>query len=244
MISYRNFTMKLRKKGLLPNKCIIVREGDEMKRKLFCIWNLFCILCVFPGCSTQERSNMDIQYNNFVSARNSRQIEVDKIDKSLFMAYSARGSLSILVGFENLKNEGVFDIVRYSKGRYYTVSRLSDGSFFFMLFQENGSDQKHLILTDGFRTKELLDKEDFDVIKVGMTKEEVLKLDPYSEDSGHSFDDSSTVHRFTDRSVIQVEYQLDENNNPIVSMIWEDHTENSVLSYLIPKDLALISAKE
>ncbi len=215
-----------------------------MKRKLLCTWILFCILCVFPGCSSQENSNLDIKYNNFVSAKKSRKIEVGKIDKNLFAAYPRRGAWSVLVGFENLQKEGVFDIVRYSKGRYYTVSRLSDGSFFFMLFEENGiGDQKQLLLTDGFRAKDLLDKDDFDVIKVGTTKEEVLKLDPYSEDSESSSDDSFTIHRFTDRSVIQVEYQLDENNNPIVSEIWEDNTENSVLSYLIPKDLALISAK-
>lgn len=217
-----------------------------MKRKLFCIWILFCILCVFPGCSTQEKSNLDIKYNNFVSARNSRQIEVGKIDKGLFLPYSTRECLSILhgPGFEEVQKKEVFDIVRYSKGRYYTVSRLSDGDFFFMLFEEDLiDDQKQLFLIDGFRVKELLDKDDFDVIKVGTTKEEVLKLDPYSEDSEHSSDISSTVHRFSDKSVLYVRYQLDKNNNPIVAEIWEDHTENSVLSYLIPKDLALISAK-
>lgn len=217
-----------------------------MKCKLFCIWILLCILCVFSGCSIQERSDLDIKYNNFVSAQNSRQIEVDKIHKALFSSYSTRECMSILhgTGFEEVQKEEIFDIVRYSKGRYYTVSRLSDGDYFFMLFEEDLiDDQKQLFLIDGFRVKELLDKEDFDVIQVGTAKEEVLKLDPYSGDREHSSDISSTIHRFSDKSVLHVAYQLDENNNPIVAEIWEDHTENSVLSYLIPKDLALISAK-
>lgn len=247
MISYRNFTTKLGKKGLLPNKCIIVREGDEMKRKLFCIWILFCILCVFPGCSTQESSNLDIKYNNFVSARNSRQIEVDKINKSVSRPYLEKGSMSLVPEtFEELQKEKIFDIVRYSQGRYYTVSRLSDGSFFFMLFFEaNGIDnQRQLFLIDGFRVKELLDKDDFDVIQIGTAKEGVLKLDPNSDVSDLSLDNSSTVHRFSDKTVIWVRYQLDADNNPIVSEIVEADTKDSVLSYLIPKDLALISAKE
>lgn len=211
-----------------------------VRKYLITILLLASFFCVFTGCSSKKNNNVVIEYNNSTSVEESTPINADIIEEALYLPYTMRYSMSFHEEFEYVQDKEIFGIIRYSKGKYYTVSKLSDGSFFFMLFSKikTYTNANNLILSDGFRVKKLIDKEMFKEIQKGTNKNKVLELDPLSYDK-----ETYTIHRFSDKSVIMVRYQEDQNNNLVVKEIVEMDTKNSVLSYLIPQDFALISAK-
>lgn len=209
-----------------------------MRKTITIILLLVSTFCSLAGCSSNEGKNISIKYNNFASVQDSISYDVELIEQSLYEPYVIKYSKSLTQKFESLQNKEIFEIVRYSEDKYYTVSKLSDGSFFFMLFEETDTYEKPntLVLADGFRAKKLIDRELFKDIQIGMSKNEVLELDPSAYDN-----ESFSVHRFSNKSVITIKYQPDSNGNLIVSEIIDMDTQNSVLSYLMPQDFALIS---
>lgn len=211
-----------------------------MIRKILIVALLVGIMSLFIGCSLKPDEQNIKEFNNSVAVQDSTPINENLIEKSLYEPYVLKYSASFTQEFDSLQDKGIFDIVRYSKDRYYTVSKLNDGSYFFMLFKEANIYEKPnaLILADGFRIKKLIDSESFNEIQLGTSKSKVFELDPFAY-----FGETCSIHRFSDKTVIMLKYQMDENNNLIVTQIESMNTEDSVLSYLTPQDYNLISKK-
>lgn len=214
-----------------------------MKLKHVSLMLLLALLVLFAlGCTNEIQDDNvtqnKVSYDNSIVAQNSKQFSVDSIDKNLFYPFSTWGAMSISIDYDTLREKYEFDVIRYSNGKYYTLMRLSDGSTFFMLFYETSlnAEGSNLILIDGFRVEKLLNKEAFESIGIGSSRDSVIQLDPLSFS-----EDLYSIHRFSDKSVIMIKYQIDLDDNAIVSEIIELDTENSVLSYLLPQDYELIT---
>ena len=103
-----------------------------------------------------------------------------------------------------------------------------------------------MIVTDYYFVSQLCDREVFDeTIKIGMPMEGILALDPDAkswERTVNNVTDYYSRHRFSDKSMVYVYYTIDkETQQPIVESFRDADTQDSVLAYLIPKDLELLT---
>ena len=103
-----------------------------------------------------------------------------------------------------------------------------------------------IIVTDYYFVSQLCDREVFDeTIKIGMPMEGILALDPDAkswERTVNNVTDYYSRHRFSDKSMVYVYYTIDkETQQPIVESFRDADTQDSVLAYLIPKDLELLT---
>lgn len=210
-----------------------------MKKFISIIFICSIIINILSGCDSDKEKTIGISYNNIISIENSQTIDVNKVDKQLYVPFVIRESMSFTPEFENIKNDNIFYVVRSAKDKIYTISKLSDGTYLFLLFGEidSGSEKKQILL-DGFKADSLIDEESFSMVKIGISKTKVLELDANAYD-----DEVNTIHRLSDLTVKLVKYKENSNNELIVSEIIELDTENSVISYLLPQDRALLFEK-
>ncbi len=193
------------------------------------------LTCMLVGCSNSNtQPKALISYNNETSVKNSESIDVKLLENfPRKQPYIKIGSYSSLQPLDLLDKKAI-SATRFSNGRYYTVSKLSDEKYLFLMF--NFNEETHQTdLIDSFEATTLLDKDCIKSIKIGSASDDVKKADPTAY-----YDDSFSVHRFSDKSVVEICYEKGTDGKQIVSDISEIDTSDSVLSYLLPIDLELI----
>ena len=192
------------------------------------------------GCSASEPK---LDYDNKTNVTDvEEQVLTEKINDNLASPSKIQASLSICHDIEDLKAEKIVQIVRFNYGRYYSVTPVEDGKYLFLLYSDkercNGDS---IYVVDGYLTASFANKENFNDIEARMSKEKILMKDP----NAYVFENLS-YHRFSDQSVLEFEYDADKN---IVSEYYyyypadykEDPYRESVVDYLLPKDIELIS---
>lgn len=185
---------------------------------------LFLMLIGLMGCSKKT----NLKHNNKSDISTMKGIESPSEIEALNLPNEIQTSLSVVHDIEKLKSEGTATIVRYNNDKFYSVARVEDGKYLFLLYDENeGSYQ----VVDGFLVSNLADQSLFEDISQGMKREEILKNDPSSR-----VIENRSYHRFSDKAILRVDYVL-ENDQYIVSEFQILENQVSVLDYLISEDL-------
>ncbi len=191
---------------------------------------VICLCMALAGvCCTQKPPH---PYDNKSDVMiGSEELEMLNL-KGIATPYYMRRGMSFVAGLDTLERMGLDMTMRYNQKRYYSVSRLEEATYLFLLFEDMG-EKKQTYMTDGFLVKApLADKDSFlKAVTLGADKEEVLKADPnaYIDIRGKTF------HRFYGKPSIMIDYEGDK----VVSII--ETEDESVLDYLISKDIAAIS---
>lgn len=224
-------------------------------RKWFATAAAVVLLATAAGCSESEpKPDYDskaadceseiLDYDNEIDAADAEaQSLTEKIRGNLAAPGSFLGSLSTCYGIEGLKSEGIVQIVRFNDGRYYSVTPVEGGRYLFLLYSdgENLCNDESFYVVDGYLTSGFADRDEFEDVEPGMSREEILLKDPNAYVS-----ENFSYHRFSDKSVLEIEYDADKNI-VLDSFCYypEDHKGEpymeSVVDYLLPQDLALIS---
>lgn len=204
-----------------------------MKNKLkayICIsLTIVVLLFTMAGC---DEPDSKVPYNNKMNVSDVQAQEItDEIERLAYPNHVSM-SLSFVKYIDDLKESGIVNIVRFNKGRYYSVTPCADNKYLFLLYNES-SEQIYVI--DGFLVSVLADKDDFKDIFVGQDRDEILKKDP----SSFVLEDYS-YHRFSDKSVLCVKYELNDENRYVVSEYEYIEMSDSVLDYLLKQDLQKI----
>lgn len=186
-------------------------------------------------------------YNNFKKISTLEKKEYDSI---LSVVKGVAGS-SHTYSTEEMKQKGIVECMRYNDGHYYSITPLSDGRYLLVLFRiwkdvYPETENTFMIVTDYYFASKLCERKKFDEeIKIGKPMEEVLVLDPNAESwerTVNSVTDYYSCHRFDDGSMVYVYYTMDkEMQKPIVESFRDGDTQNSVLSYILDRDLELLT---
>lgn len=151
--------------------------------------------------------------------------------KSLNIPYRIRQGLSVIWELEELKSSGLVQIVRFNKGKYYSVTRVENGKYLFLLYTKN---KEQYIVADGYLVSKLADKAFFENIAKRMRQDDIIKNDPSSY-----VHEGLSIHRFKDNSILEIRYTL-EDGVYIVSEFQYLENQLTVLDYLLPEDLEKI----
>jgi len=222
-------------------------------KKVFCI--LFCVVLALSlsACAKIEitpapeiaaiRNDMasypegSHDYDNKISARELRVTRKKKLteykwairDIRSAQGYTSNQGISWGSGGINQYLGGDYICLRYNYGKYYAVVRVNDGSYLFILLDSGWQDSCFI--------KQLSDIKKADTIQIGEPKWLVkLKLANFTRTFHPTEDEEIYVSRCSDlttRTYIFAEGKLKEIRSAL--------PENSVLTYLLPQDLALIS---
>lgn len=153
--------------------------------------------------------------------------------------------------YKELQEAGAVSVLRYNEGRYYTVSRISDGTYLFVLYKEVDEDlpqdqvADHLVMVDGFRVKRLLPRDADRLIQICFTPKDIIPLwDPngYYIEGGSESNTPTSYHRFSDRTTTICFSDRNEKGEWIVTFSGSlPDAYNSVFTYVLEEDLALVS---
>ncbi len=200
-----------------------------MKTLLF----ILSIVLLFSSCSNQR--NFDCLYDNDISIDSISDAQIPKDDLEMInLPFEVQSSLSRVLSFNLLKdNWSIGSVLRYNNGKYYSIDKLDEDRLLLILYRE--MDDADLMVIDGVVVSKLISKDDFSKIVVGISKSDVFSID-----SNAVFEEKYSYHRLSDGTMFRITY---ENNKDelVVSSIDEMNTDNSVIQYLIDKDLKLIT---
>ena len=199
----------------------------KIYQKLIILFLLLFLPVSITGCAKDIKQPYDNQTD--IATLTEHKLS-DKI-KSLNIPYQIRQGLSVIWDIEELKSDGLAQIVRFNKGRYYSITRVENGEYLFLLYIKNN---EQYVVVDGFLVSTLADKAFFEKITKGMSKDEIVKNDPSSY-----VDKNCSIHRFKDNSILEIKYTL-EDDEYIVSEFQFLENQLSVLEYLLPEDLEKI----
>ena len=112
----------------------------------------------------------------------------------------------------------------------------------FLLYSDGETlcDSESYYVVDGYLTSGFADRDEFEDVGPGLSREEILLKDP----NAYVYENFS-YHRFSDKSVLEIEYDTDKKI-VLDSLFYypEDHKEEpymeSGVDYLLPQDLALL----
>lgn len=172
-----------------------------------------------------------IPFDNQTDVSTLIEQELSSQIKSLNIPYRIRQELSVIWDMEELKSEGTAQIVRLNKDKYYSITRVENGQYLFLLYTKNN---KQYVVVDGFLASKLADKAFFENIAKGMKQDDIVKNDP-----SPYVDKDRSIHRFKDNSILEIIYTL-ENGEYIVSEFQFLENQLSVLDYLLTEDLETI----
>lgn len=193
------------------------------------------ILIGLMGCSKEVNisKEVSISYDNESDITTLRERELSDVIEALNLPYEMRTALSVVYDLEDLKSDGIVDIVRYNKDKdmFYSVTHVEGGRYLLLLYEPH---KKGYHVVDGFLVSTLANKASFENISKGMKREEIIKNDP----SACVFENRS-YHRFSDKSILRIDYTL-EDGQYIVSDFQYLEDQVFVLDYLLPKDSEII----
>lgn len=214
-------------------------------KRLFLLVVTAALLITAAGCGSGVQG---IDYDNKAKVSETEEKTLTAQEKEvLSRPNEVQMTMSFTYDMKELKDEKVVDIIRFNKERYYSVATVENGRYLFLLYsgdtekeaEENG---ENLIVVDGYLASGFADKEDFRDFGKGMTKEEVLSLDLNS----YVFSEDDSYHRFSDKSILSVRYELNDAGQYVVSdyeYYYPGDERESVIEYLLSEDLELISQK-
>lgn len=180
------------------------------------------------GCSKGAK----LQYDNKSDIEMLKEWEVLEEIERLNLPNEVRMSLSVVYDIETLKADGIVETVRYNNDKFYSVTPVEGGKYLFLLYEEK---KEGYYVIDGFLASSLVDKILFEDISKGMKREEIIK-----RDSSSCVFENYSYHRFTDKSIMKIEYELVEEEY-IVSEFHFLEEPVSVLDYLISEDFEKIT---
>ena len=201
-----------------------------------CIMILSCIFFITVGCSSVEKG---ITYDNRTNIRDVKKVELTEKIEQLSVPSEIGSFMSVCYRIEDLKSEGIVDIVRFNKSRFYSVTPVEDGRYLFLLYTD---DDSHCVV-DGYLASGFADKKYFKDIKIGTDRDKILKKDKNAYVS-----DNSSYHRFSDGTIMVISYSKKEDGRYTVSDYYsysadeskDDLYRESVVNYLLPEDLELL----
>lgn len=194
------------------------------------------ILTVFTFFTlTSCNKTIELEYDNKTDITTLKENE-STIDAMLSsnIPYDVLGMFSTAFYLDDLKEEGIVDVLRYNKGKYYSVTKIKDRSYLFLLYDKNNNGYR---VVDSLLVSTLLDKKVLSNVKEGTLLTEVEALD----ETAYLMEKSYSTHRLSDKSKMYITYRL-ENHEYVVSEIEkENNNDKSVLYYLLEKDFKVIS---
>ena len=213
-----------------------------MKRFLY----VFICIMLIASISSCGKKKLPYEYDNNREVSTFDVLEVEDIPDMNMID----GSLSIARTMDKMKDEGIAQVLRYNKDQFYSMTPLSDGRYLIVLFHwSDNPDNVSTFVQDYYIAAKLTDRASFEeAVKVGLKLEDVIASDPNTvvEEYVDYFDgpQCSSFHRFSDKSYIGIKYVIDEKTQvKTVSEIVELDATDSVITYLLPKDFALLTGE-
>ena len=196
-----------------------------------CIACLCAITLVLTGCHSDAPPG---SYDNEAVVAGIEKQELTQQLQNLALPQAEQMVKSVTYRMDTLRSEGVVQIVRFNKGRYYSVTPMTDGRYLFLLYSDQDMETPYVV--DGYLGSPFPDKDDFKAIAVGMSRDDMIARDP----SACVVGERSSYHRFSDKSILCIEYEADGENGYVVSAFGYLKEKDSVLYYLLPQDFDLI----
>lgn len=195
----------------------------------FIVFFLFLFLSVnITGCNKEIKQ----PYDNQTDIATLTEHKLSAGIKSLNVPYQIRQGMSVVWDIEKLKSDGLAQIIRFNKDKYYSVTRVKNGKYLFLLYEKN---MEQYIVVDGFLVSTFADKAFFETITKRMRQDDIVENDPSAY-----VDEDLSIHRFKDNSILEIKYVLDDGVY-IVSEFQYLENQLSVLDYLLPDDLEKVS---
>lgn len=202
------------------------------------------LLLALTGCSKEPDPPFFVPYDNSTPLSSLPEQDIHGCDLNAYSAPSRirlAGSLSWWL--DDLYSRGVATLVRYNKGRYYSVTCVSapqtqPRQYLFLLYERNEYEEgvDRYYVADGFLVSKLPDKPFFETITPGMSRLDILENDPLAYTSSSSLGRLfHSYHRFEDKSILQITYEAGDLDYYVTE---SEFLENqlSVLDYLLPQD--------
>lgn len=180
------------------------------------------LLFILGGCSTNTAEKVKA---------------IDAASEVKNIPYSIRQQTSFVIGKDYIQSHyGDPKVVRDAGDYTYEIRDMSDGSKLFVIYnKKTGS------IHDIWRLKTLLTRKDFEGIQVGKsTFEDVLKIDPYSQDFGASTGEAISEHRLVNNEVAIIYYNKKNNKSIVSSIKYVSPDPSGFYSILFPDDLGQI----
>ena len=205
-------------------------------RKVILFSTVIILSLATVGCSSSPKN---IAYDNGSDITDIKALELTEQIETLAFPNEMRAGMSACYSVDDLKSENIVEIVRFNNGRYYSVTPVENGQYLFLLYADNDD---HCVI-DGYLSAGFSDKEDFKDLQAGEDRDEIL-----SKDANAYVVDNNSYHRFSDKTVLVIEYAEDNAGKYIVSDFYsynsadykDDPYRESVVDYLLPKDLELL----
>lgn len=212
-----------------------IRAGVLLK-SITALLAYILVVIVSTGCSSAQA---ELPYDNDAIATDLQEQKITQAVENIALPYFEHEMRSIQHSMDEIRRENLIGIVRYNKGRYYSVTPMEDGKFLFLLFNNEFSTEYNV--SDGYLASSFADKHNFDHLKVGMPQENVLARDStaWVDEFG-----VSSCHHFSDGSILLIDYELDASDKWVVSEYMYTREKESVVRYLIPGDKKLLQTTE
>ena len=179
------------------------------------------ILCLF-GCSKELTNTIAKNEESFLN-----------------IPYSITSSISFVTKKADVMNKyGKPEVVRKQSDYSYEIRTLKDKSKLFVFY---GNDEN---VIDSWRLNKLLNRNDFDNIKIEASKEsDIREIDPYFQifEYSEKRENGISEHRVDDNGLIKVEYKKTNNVWVVSSILYEKQDPSGFLSKLLPEDKSMIS---
>lgn len=197
---------------------------------------VLCTLCVaigIVGCGQQKLSKQKntLQYDNKKDISTLIEHKLTEEINRLNCPNEIRMGMSVVDDLESLKAIGIIGIVRYNKGKYYSVTKVEGDKYLFLLYEEDG---ENYYVIDGCLVSKLADKSMYKNIEIGMQRKYIIEKDRLC----FIFADYS-YHRLNDKSIIKIRYTKEASQYVISEISYLEKTI-SVLDYLTEEDLSKI----
>jgi hypothetical protein len=190
-------------------------------------------------------------FDNETAAEDAEKVDAGKVWDYFPNETSSRYGKEITD--ETLREVGL--LLRYNRGRYYTVNYTTEGKLLFVLFSENENGVLsraviHIVAEPGNGLGSA--KKFYSVARPGATRYQIDRVVPSSSNYMHEGMLNVAVYLLDDMTMVLIPYWFKEGKEPetatkrdvfITSDEWSYGVsgKGSVLPYLLPQDLALIS---
>lgn len=188
------------------------------------------LLMAMVGCNLPKKV---FDYDNKSNITDVKEQDVTEKIKQLAYPNEVQMARSICYDMNSLKAEGIVQIVRFNKNRYYSITPIKGNKYLFLLYSETA---EPYYVVDGYLTSGFANKDNFKDIQVGISREEII-----SKDSNVCVCDNYSYHRFADGSILTIKYDVDTTNKYVVSDYYYSDQPESVVNYLLPQDYELLS---
>lgn len=199
--------------------------------KKIIVWISCALIILLVGCNKEIHSTNEsiLDYNNDVDIATLKEHKLSKEIERLNCPNVAIMGKSAVDNINELKKNKVIDVIKYNKGKYYSVTKVEGKQYLFLLY-----DNENYNMIDGCLISKLADKSLFKDIKVGMSKTEIKNKDASMlEYSDYSY------HHMNDKSLLEIKYKRKDGQDIISEFSYLDEPI-SVIDYLTKEDLEKI----